>query len=657
MAVGLTHWADILTTVLYFVFVLAVGMWSIWRRKKGNVEGYFLAGRTMPWFAVGASIFGSNIGSEHFIGLAGSGAAAGIVFVLFEWIPALLIQVLSWFFLPVFISAGVYTLPEYMQKRFGRGRLRIYLSVLALFLHIVSRLSATIFSGAVYVQLALNWNMYPSIIGLLFITAIFTILGGLTAVMYTDTAQSVIMVIGAFLVMGLSLDEIGGYKNIETEYQKAIPSHILPNSTCGMPREDAFHVLRGLNADYPWPSMILQCGVASAWYWICDQIMVQRCLAAKNISHAKSGTLLGGFLKILPLFIMMIPGMISRALYPDKVACADPEICKEVCDNPAGCSNIAYPKLVLEILPKGARGLIMAVMLSAIVTSLTSIFNSSSTVFTMDIWRRFRPKAHQRELLLVGRAYIIVLCILTILWIPVVKAAQGGQLFSYIVVVEGFITAPLPILFCLVVFWNRTTEQGAFYGIIIANLCGLVRLILEVIYPVPNCGEEDTRPDFLSKVHSFYYSEMIMLLQFVLTIVISLCTKPLSEDEIRGTTWSTRIRVDKFRGEEETRYSVRNEIDAQVNIELEVGKECETSLIKGDAEEELRRNGSCRGGLCSSIYQHLCGLPADNRAAIEIKVQDRQTFLKETSKRVVTINNSLAVLLVATIAFLVGFYK
>ncbi|XP_060591471.1 sodium/glucose cotransporter 4-like [Ruditapes philippinarum] len=657
MTKGLTHWADILTTVLYFVFVLAVGLWSIWRRKKGNVEGYFLAGRAMPWFAVGASIFGSNIGSEHFIGLAGSGAAAGIVFALFEWIPALLIQVLSWFFLPVFISAGVYTLPEYMQKRFGRERLRIYLSGLALFLHIISRLSATIFSGAVYVQLALGWNMYPSIIGLLFITAIFTILGGLTAVMYTDTAQSIIMVIGSFVVLGISLDKIGGYENLEAEYQKAIPSVHLPNSTCGIPRDDAFHALRGLDADYPWPSMLLQCAIASAWYWVCDQIMVQRCLAAKNISHAKGGTLLGGFLKILPLFIMMIPGMISRCLYPDDVACADPEICKSVCDNAAGCSNIAYPKLVIEILPKGARGLIMAVMLSAIVTSLTSIFNSSSTVFTMDIWRRFRPKAHQRELLLVGRAYIIVLCILTILWIPVVKAAQGGQLFSYMVVVEGFITAPLPILFGLVVFWNRTTEQGAFYGIVIANVCGIIRLILEVVYPVPNCGEVDIRPAFLSKIHSFYYSEMIMLLQFVLTVVISLCTKPLPEEQIRGTTWSTRIRADLCSADKEVIAEQNKLVDDHVNIELDVSKESGKTLMEEIIVDEQSSDTKEKSGICSRLYQHLFGLSANNNTAIDISLQDRKTFLKETSKAVVAVNNSLAIILVATVCFLIGYYR
>ncbi|KAL4231405.1 Sodium/glucose cotransporter 4 [Mactra antiquata] len=643
----LSHWADILTIVLYFVFILAVGIWSIVRRKTGNVEGYFLAGRAMPWFAVGASIFGSNIGSEHFIGLAGSGAAAGIVFVLFEWIPALLIQLLSWFFLPVFISAGVYTLPEYMQKRFGRERLRIYLSILALFLHIVTRLSATIFSGAIYIQLALNWNMYPSIIGLLFLTGIFTILGGLTAVIYTDTAQSVIMVIGAFVVMGLSLDEVGGFSNIDSAYQKAIPSVQIPNTTCGIPRADALHVLRDVNADFPWPSMILQCGIASAWYWICDQIMVQRCFAAKNITHAKGGTLLGGFLKILPLFIMMIPGMISRIMFPDEVACVDPEICKRVCDNPAGCSNIAYPKLVLELLPKGARGLIMAVMLSAIVTSLTSIFNSSSTVFTMDIWRRLRPSAKQRELLLVGRAYIIVLCILTVLWIPIVKAAQGGQLFSYMVIVEGFITAPLPILFGLVVFWDRTTEKGAFFGIVAANICGLIRLILEIAYPVPSCGEPDTRPDFL-KIHSFYYSEMIMALQFILTVGISLCTKPQSANEIRGTTWSTRLRPTE---------KSSDELDEEKQRKIELEEYKETDEMLSDSENNFTPRENNKKSCFRRLFHHICGLSANDSTDVEIKVEDRREFLRESSKIAVTVTNSLAIALVAIMFFLIGYFK
>ncbi|XP_052771467.1 sodium/glucose cotransporter 4-like [Mya arenaria] len=654
---ALTHWADILTIILYFVFVLAVGIWSIWRRKKGNVENYFLAGRSMPWFAVGASLFGSNIGSEHFIGLAGSGAANGIVFVLFEWIPALLVQLLSWFFLPVFISAGVYTLPEYMERRFGRGRLRIYLSVLALFLHIVNRLSATIFSGAIYIQLAFRWNMYPSIVGILLITGIFTIFGGLTAVMYTDTAQSVIMVIGAIVVMGLSLGQIGGLSNVEEAYSQSMASTVFPNSTCGLPRSDAFHVLRGMDADFPWPTMILQAGVASAWYWICDQIMVQRCLAARNISHAKSGTLLGGYLKILPLFIMIIPGMISRILYPDEVACADPETCLKVCDNAAGCSNIAYPKLVLELLPKGARGLIMAVMLSAIVTSLTSIFNSSSTVFTMDIWRRFRPAAKQKELLLVGRLYIIALCGLTIAWIPVVKAAQGGQLFQYIVVIEGFITAPLPILFALVVFWDRTSEQGAFYSILIANVLGLARFVLEAVYPVPNCGEPDTRPGFLSKVHSFYYSEMIMLIQLILTVAISLCTKPVPKEQLKGTTWSTRIKpgvIDKLNEDGLVMKEVSVDFQNSDTEDCSQATENNELLENGNAIEQVAIMKSNR---LRDFLRNVCGVTeGDDNVSVEINVKDRRTFLTETSKRIMTVNNILAIMLIAAMCFLIGKY-
>lgn len=616
----------------------------------------------MPWIAVGASIFGSNIGSEHFIGLAGAGAATGVVLVLFEWLPALIIQALSWAFLPVFISAGVYTLPEYMERRFGGKRIRIYLSILSLFLHIVSRLASTLFSGAIYIQLALNWNMYPSIIGLLFITGVFTIAGGLTAVMYTDTAQSIIIVIGAFVVMGLSLDKIGGYENLIPAYMNATPSVGTENTTCGLPRPDAMSVLRDASTgDYPWPSMILQCGLVSAWYWVCDQIMVQRCLAARNISHAKGGTLLGGYLKILPLFIMIIPGMVSRILFTEEVACVDPEVCKKACDNPIGCSNIAYPKLVLELLPEGARGLIMAAMLSAIVTSLTSIFNSSSTVFTMDLWRRFRPNANQRELLIVGRSYIIVLCIITILWIPVVKAAQGGQLFTYIVVVEGFIAAPLPILFLFAVFWDRCTEKGAFIGIVATHVIGVIRLILEIVYPVPHCGEPDNRPVFLSKIHSFYFSQIMMLIQVILVLIISVLTQPRTKEEINGTTWSTRLH-----GGSKTDISETDELPKPVDVELKLIVKEQSELESGqneklmeeeDIEIEMRKEKTSALSLVRMCLI-ICGIKEVTvESRIEIPVEKRKAFLTETSAKVQAANKFLAILLIATIAFLIGYFK
>lgn len=302
---------------------------------------------------MGASLFSSNIGAEHFLGLAGTGAAAGISIVLYEWFPGLLAISLGWFFLPVYISSGVFTMPEYLEKRFGGKRIRTYMSVLSLIMYILTKLSVSIFAGALYIQMALGWNMYLAVGLLLFMTALFTILGGLTAVMYTDTLQSFIMMIGSLFVVGYSYSAIGGYERLEVKYFDAVPSATYNNTTCGMPRDDAFHLVRDpVISDNPWPGFLLQTSLGCVWYWCCDQVMVQRTLAAKNLSHAKGGTLVAAIGKITPLFIMVFPGMISRSLYPDDVACIDPDICREVCDNPVGCSNIAHPKLVLELLPE-----------------------------------------------------------------------------------------------------------------------------------------------------------------------------------------------------------------------------------------------------------------------------------------------------------------
>ncbi|XP_052800770.1 sodium/glucose cotransporter 4-like [Mya arenaria] len=400
----ISHWGDILVLAAYFCAVLLVGVWSLCRKQRGTVRSYFLAGGSMSWIPVGASLFSSNIGSEHFIGLAGTGAASGFAIVIYEWLAMPLLIVLGWIFVPVYVSAGVYTMPEYMAKRFGGQRIRLYLSVLAMVLYILTKLAVSIFAGALFIQLSMGWNMYLSIAVLLVVTGLFTILGGLSAVIYTDTFQTVVMLIGALIMAAIGFNKIGGYSNLQPLYMNATASLRNANNTCGNPRDDAFHVLRdAVTSDIPWLGTVLHMLFGSMWYFCCDQVIVQRSLAARSLSHAKAGSLLCAYLKILPMFIMIMPGMISRILYPDEIGCVLPEECERHCGNPVGCSNIAYPKLVLELLPAGLRGLLVAVMLSAIMSSLTSIFNSASTLFSIDIWPRLRKGASQRELLIVGR--------------------------------------------------------------------------------------------------------------------------------------------------------------------------------------------------------------------------------------------------------------
>ncbi|KAM5152151.1 sodium/myo-inositol cotransporter 2 isoform 1-T1 [Mantella aurantiaca] len=532
---------DIVVLVIYFVFVMAVGLWSMWRTKRSTVKGYFLAGKSMVWWPVGASLFSSNVGSGHFIGLAGSGAASGIAVTAYEWNGLFCVLVLAWFFLPIYLTAGVTTMPEYLRKRFGGKRIQIYLAILYLFIYIFTKISVDIYAGALFIQQALRWDLYIAVIGLLAITAVYTVAGGLAAVIYTDTLQTIIMIIGALILMVFSFIKIGGLGALEERYFAAIPSNRTSNSSCGIPREDAFHLFRDpVTSDLPWPGVLVGMTIPSIWYWCTDQVIVQRSLSAKNLSHAKGGSLLAAYLKVLPFFLMVLPGMISRVLFTDDVACADPEICRSICGNPSGCSDIAYPRLVIELLPTGLRGLMMSVMIAALMSSLTSIFNSASTIFTMDLWRHIRPRSTEFELMIVGRVFVLVLVVVSILWIPLVQASQGGQLFIYIQSISSYLQPPVAVVFIAGCFWKRTNEKGAFWGLTIGLVVGLIRMVLDFVYPAPQCDQPDVRPGVVKYVHYLYLSMILALLTLIVVVVVSLCTEPPSKEMISRLTWFTR---------------------------------------------------------------------------------------------------------------------
>nr|XP_001102263.2 sodium/glucose cotransporter 4 isoform X1 [Macaca mulatta] len=538
--VGL-HAYDISVVVIYFVFVLAVGIWSSIRANRGTIGGYFLAGRSMSWWPIGASLMSSNVGSGLFIGLAGTGAAGGLAVGGFEWNATWLLLALGWVFVPVYIAAGVVTMPQYLKKRFGGQRIQVYMSVLSLILYIFTKISTDIFSGALFIQMALGWNLYLSTGILLVVTAIYTIAGGLTAVIYTDALQTAIMVGGALVLMFLGFQDVGWYPGLEQRYRQAIPNVTVPNTTCHLPRPDAFHLLRDpVSGDIPWPGLIFGLTVLATWCWCTDQVIVQRSLSAKSLSHAKGGSVLGGYLKILPMFFIVMPGMISRALFPDEVGCVDPDVCQSICGARVGCSNIAYPKLVMTLMPVGLRGLMIAVIMAALMSSLTSIFNSSSTLFAIDVWQRFRRKATEQELMVVGRVFVVFLVVISILWIPIIQSSNSGQLFDYIQAVTSYLAPPITALFLLAIFCKRVTEPGAFWGLMSGLGVGLLRMILEFSYPAPACGEVDRRPAVLKDFHYLYFALLLCGLTAIVIIMVSLCTTPIPEEQLTRLTWWTR---------------------------------------------------------------------------------------------------------------------
>uniref|UniRef100_A0A8D2PZ74 Sodium/glucose cotransporter 1 n=1 Tax=Varanus komodoensis TaxID=61221 RepID=A0A8D2PZ74_VARKO len=444
---------------------------------------------------IGASLFASNIGSGHFVGLAGTGAAAGIAIGGFEWN----------------VSApgeGVVTMPEYLRKRFGGKRIQVYLSVLSLCLYIFTKISADIFSGAIFIQLAMGLNIYVAIILLLVITALYTITGERPASADRPSPACLRRTPGS----AAGSSEVGGYEELMDKYMKAIPSLVSNGSVavpeqCYSPRPDAFQIFRDpISGDLPWPGLIFGLTILALWYWCTDQVIVQRCLSGKNMSHVKAGCILCGYLKLLPMFLMVMPGMISRVLYTDDVACVLPEECMRACGTPVGCSNIAYPTLVVRLMPDGLRGLMLSVMLASLMSSLTSIFNSASTLFTMDIYTKIRTKAKERELMIIGRLFMLVLIGVSIAWVPIVQSAQSGQLFDYIQSITSYLGPPIAAVFFLAIFCKRVNEQGAFWGLVVGLAVGLSRMITEFAYGTGSCVKPSNCPDIICKVHYLYFA-------------------------------------------------------------------------------------------------------------------------------------------------------
>lgn len=543
--------ADIAVVALYFALVLVIGFLAMWKANRSTVSGYFLAGRSMTWIVIGASLFVSNIGSEHFIGLAGSGAASGFAVGAWEFNALLLLQLLGWVFIPVYIHSGVYTMPEYLSKRYGGHRLKVYFACLSVLLYIFTKLSVDLYAGALFIQESLGWNLYLSIFLLISMTALLTVTGGLVAVLYTDALQAVLMIGGALTLTIISLVKVGGLEGVRTKYMEAVPNvtaivasgNYTYSPSCHIkPKPESLRILRGpLDEDIPWPGFILGQTPASIWYWCADQVIVQRVLAAKNIAHAKGSTLMAGFLKILPMFVIVIPGMISRILFADEIACIGPEHCMAVCGSTAGCSNIAYPRLVMAVMPVGLRGLMMAVMIAALMSDLDSIFNSASTIFTLDIYQTFRRGAAQRELLIVGRMFVVVMVGISIAWVPVIIEMQGGQTYLYIQEVAGYLTPPIAALFLLGVFWKRCNEKGAFWGGMTGFTLGAVRLILAFTYRQPRCDQPDDRPAIIVKVHYMYFAAGLFWISGLVAVVVSLCTAPPDDEQVRTTTvWGLR---------------------------------------------------------------------------------------------------------------------
>ncbi len=494
---------DYIVLALYFAVIFAIGWYH--SRKERTTTDYFLASRDVAWWAIGASLFSSNIGSEHFIGLAGGGASSGMAPGHFEWLASLIVLLLGWVFVPFYLRSGVYTMPEFLERRYSPA-CRTYLATISLIAYVFTKIAVAIFAGAIVLKAVLGWGMWQSSLALVIATGIYTVAGGMAAVIYTEVIQTVILVVGALVLMFIGLDKVGGWSGLQASVPPEFFSMMKSSS----------------DNDFPWTGIFFGAPILGIWYWCTDQVIVQRTLAAKNIKHAQAGTALAGFLKILPVFMLVVPGMIARALYPAEMA-AD--------------SNSAFPLLVTRLMPTGLQGVMIAAMLAALMSSLSAVFNSSSTIFTMDFYKKLRPEASEKHLVNVGRVATLVMVVLALLWIPMMGRISN-KLWIYLQSVQAYVSPPIAAVFLLGIAWKRINSQGALASLLVGFVLGAARFILEVIY----AGQPlEGFLKFYVGMNFLHFAVLMFVICVGVLLAVSLVTPAPASDKVADLTFETSI--------------------------------------------------------------------------------------------------------------------
>ena len=507
---------NIFTSLDWFVLLVFFGIlgyiiyWVI-NQKQDTSEEYFLAGRNLGWFVIGASIFASNIGSEHIVGLAGTAANSGMVmghYELHSWI----ILLLGWFFVPFYLNSTVFTMPEFLEKRFSENS-RWLLTIITLVSYVLTKVSVTVYAGAVVFETLMGIEFWSGALLIVLITGCYTIFGGLRAVIFTDALQAFVLIIGSITISIIGLTKIGGWGNLVSSIEPSRFNMFLPAD----------------HPEFPWVGMVFAPPIIGIWYWCTDQYIVQRVLSASDIHQARKGTIFAGYLKLLPIFMFFIPGLIAYAMSKSG-------------QMTYGSSDQVFPTLVRELLPTGMRGLVAGGLLAALMSSLSSVFNSCSTLFTMDIYKKLNPDASEKKLVLVGRIATGVVVLSGILWIPFMKAVSGGGLYTYLQSVQAYIAPPIASVFLLGLFWKRINATGAFTALVSGFSAGMIRLGLEI-----NKNSLDTNGVLhaIADLNFLYFAIVSFVTCVFILIAVSMATNEPDYEKIKGLTYDT---VDK--GEE-----------------------------------------------------------------------------------------------------------
>jgi solute:Na+ symporter, SSS family len=511
---------DWVVLAIYLLVLIAVAVWVALERNK-NTEDYFLAGRNVGWFVIGTSIFASNIGSEHVVGLAGTGFASGTPMAHYE-LHAWIVLLLGWLFLPFYIRSGAYTMPEFLEKRFD-SRSRWFLSVFSLIAYVLTKVSVTIYAGGIVVSELLGIPFWYGAFGVVIFTGIYTIVGGLKAVIYTEAIQTVVLIAGSSIITYLGLQEVGGWGQLRETVTTVSPDH--------------FNMWRPMSdPDFPWTGLLFGGAIVGVWYWCTDQYIVQRTLAANNIRIGRRGAIFAAYLKLTPILIFLIPGIIAFALSvqnPDVYALDQ--------------ADRAFPMLVTTLLPVGLKGLVAGGLMAALMSSLASVFNSCSTIFTLDIYKQLKPGKSEIDLVRVGRIATGVIVILGICWIPIMQKIGGGVMYQYLQNVQSYIAPPVTAVFLLGILWKRVNSQAAITTLLAGLALLILRLGAEIYYqPAIAAGEQISSILYTFAAINFSHMAIFMFIFSVgLCIFMTLASNPPDYQLIKGLSFGTLSDEDK----------------------------------------------------------------------------------------------------------------
>ena len=552
---------DWVIIALYFALLLGVAWW-VARRNRDTADDYFLAGRNLGWFLVGASIFASNIGSEHVVGLAGAGATSGVALAHYE-LHAWCLLVLGWVFVPFYSRALVYTMPEFLGRRFSPTA-RWVLSVITLVAHVFTKFAVSIFAGGVVfatllpeVSLRLGGATFNSFwigsVAVLLLTGLYTVLGGMRAVAYTDAVQTFILVGGSGLLTLFGLAKLGGWHELRHVLDPDLFNLWKPLVPAGMegtwaPVKETGRIAWYFNGNYPWLGMLFCAPIIGLWYWCTDQYIVQRALGAKDERTARQGSIFASYLKLSPVFLFIIPGLIALALAKTGKVPGLGAIVDAQGNAIPQAAQAAFPLMVKDLLPAGLRGIVVAGLLAALMSSMAGAFNASSTLFTMDLYTKFKPNASQHQLVWVGRAATAAMVVISLLWIPVIQGARG--LYDYLQGVQGYLAPPIFTVFVFGIFNKRLNSKGCLAALLAGFVLGVFRLGVDTPVSLHLAGFADgyAPGSFLWIVNNLYfqyYSLFIFIVSVVVMVVVSYATAPPAPEQLAGLTYGTVTTSDR----------------------------------------------------------------------------------------------------------------